>query len=188
MMTLLLSSCSGEESGMAQAEEEALSIRTEYIAMQSCALQAAITADYGQRVYEFELTGTLTGEEWVLTLTAPETVAGVTARLREGENLLEYDGTILETGELNEDGLSPVSAIPALLEEVRSGFITACALEVLDGRETIRVTCGPAEEGAAQVTEYGLWFDRESHALVQGEILVDGLRVILCRFQPVSPG
>jgi len=36
--------------------------------------KAAITADYGRRVYQYELTAGGTREETVLVLTAPETV------------------------------------------------------------------------------------------------------------------
>ena len=54
MMILLLSACTGGAEGN-EAEELALQIRGEYLAMSSCAGQAAITADYGQRVYQYEL-------------------------------------------------------------------------------------------------------------------------------------
>lgn len=36
--------------------------------------------------------------ETVLTITAPENIAGVTARILEGETALEYDGMRVETG------------------------------------------------------------------------------------------
>lgn len=49
--------------------------------MSSCAGQAAITADYGQRVYQYELAVAVDGEETTLTLSAPDTVAGITARV-----------------------------------------------------------------------------------------------------------
>lgn len=43
--------------------------------MTSCAAQAVVTADYGQRVYRYELSAAVNGEEALFTLTAPETVA-----------------------------------------------------------------------------------------------------------------
>ena len=114
MTTLLLTGCGAAE--VSEAEELALTIRGEYLAMDSCAVQAAITADYGQRVYEYEMAVAVGEEETVLTLSAPETVAGLTARLTGEENLLEFDGVSVETGPLDETGLTPVSAVPALLE------------------------------------------------------------------------
>ena len=114
MMTLFLTGCGG--GGGKEAEELALSIRGEYLAMESCAIQASVTADYGQRVYEYEMAVSVNGTETVLTLSAPETVAGLTARLAGEESQLEFDGLSVETGPLDGDGLTPVSAVPALLE------------------------------------------------------------------------
>ena len=116
MMTLSLSACGGGGGG-SEAEELALTIRGEYLAMTSCAAQAVVTADYGQRVYRYELSAAVNGEEALFTLTAPETVADLTARIEEDEGWLEYDGAILETGELAPGGLTPMGAIPALLEK-----------------------------------------------------------------------
>lgn len=178
MMTLLLAGCGG--GGGNEAEELALSIRGEYLALDACSAQAAVTADYGQRVYEYELAVSVDGEETVLTLSAPETVAGLTARLTGEENLLEFDGVSVETGPLDGDGLTPVSAVPALLEAARSGYITACALEE-DGT-VLRVDCGDPIGSPGSGTETALWFDTSTHALIRGEVSVDGFRVILCEF------
>ena len=99
MMILLLSACTGGAEGN-EAEELALQIRGEYLAMSSCAGQAAITADYGQRVYQYELAVAVDGEETTLTLSAPDTVAGITARVTGQDGQLEYDGLSVETGPL----------------------------------------------------------------------------------------
>ena len=178
MMTLFLTGCGG--GGGKEAEELALTIRGEYLAMESCAIQASVTADYGQRVYEYEMAVSVNGEETVLTLSAPETVAGLTARLAGEESQLEFDGLSVETGPLDGDGLTPVSAVPALLEAARSGYITACGLE---GEGTVlRVDCGDPTGSPGAGTEYALWFDASAHTLIKGEISVDGFRVILCEF------
>lgn len=176
MTTLLLAGCG--PAGVSEAEELALAIRGEYLAMDSCALQAAVTADYGQRVYRYEMAVSVNGEETLLTLSAPETVAGLTARMAGEENFLEYDGVSVETGPLDENGLTPVSAVPALLEAARSGYMTACALEE-DGT-LLRVDCGDPTGSPGTGTETALWFDVSTHALVWGEVSVDGFRVILC--------
>ena len=103
MMILLLSACTGGAEGN-EAEELALQIRGEYLAMSSCAGQAAITADYGQRVYQYELAVAVDGEETTLTLSAPDTVAGITARVTGQDGQLEYDGLSVETGPLDPEG------------------------------------------------------------------------------------
>lgn len=178
MMILLLAGCGPAKTSA--GEELALIIRGEYLEETPWRATAAITADYGQRVYQYELEAAWDGEETTLTLTAPETVAGMTARLPGGESLLEYDGMVLETGPLNKDGLTPVSAIPALLEAARSGYITAISLDEEEG--TLRMDCGDPEGEPGTGTETSLWFDADSHALVRGEISLDGFRVILCEF------
>lgn len=178
MTTLLLAGCG--KAGVSEAEELALTIRGEYLAMDGCAARAAITADYGQRVYRYELAVAVSGEETVLTLSSPETVAGLSARLDGEESLLEFDGVSVETGPLDGNGLTPVSAVPALLEAAKSGYITACALEE-DGT-VLRVDCGDPAGSPGTGTETALWFDAATHALTRGEISSDGFRVILCEF------
>ena len=179
MMILLLSACTGGAEGN-EAEELALQIRGEYLAMSSCAGQAAITADYGQRVYQYELAVAVDGEETTLTLSAPDTVAGITARVTGQDGQLEYDGLSVETGPLDPEGLSPVSAVPALLEGARSGYIVSCALEE-DGA-LLRMDCGDPEGTPGTGSEVSLWFDASTHAPSRGEISVDGFRAILCEF------
>ena len=49
MTALLLAGCG--KAGVNEAEELALTIRGEYLAMEQCAMRASVTADYGQRVY-----------------------------------------------------------------------------------------------------------------------------------------
>ena len=77
---LLLPSCGGMEE-QNQAEELALTIRGEYLALESLSASMDVTADYGARVYDFALTAAVSGEETVLTLTEPEWAAGLTARI-----------------------------------------------------------------------------------------------------------
>ena len=178
LMMTLLTGCGNAV--VSEAEELALTIRGEYLAMDSCALRASVTADYGQRVYQYELAAAVNGEETVLTLSAPETVAGLTARIAGTDSRLEFDGVSVETGPLADSGLTPVSALPALLEAARSGYSVTCALEE-DGA-LLRVDCGDPASSPGSGTETVLWFDAASHALVRGEVSVDGFRVVLCEF------
>lgn len=188
MMTLaLLTACGGTAAGD-PAEELALAVRGEYLAMERCAAEVAVTADYGQRVYEFLLSAAVDGEETVLTLREPELAAGLTARIGEEGGALEYDGLALDTGPLDGDGLSPVSALPALLSAARSEYMAECALERTGDSELLRVLCADPEAAPGTGRETTLWFDPETYALVQGEISVDGYRVIQCRLSGFTKG
>ena len=186
MMTLTLTACGGAGGGR-EAEELALSVRGEFLAAPSCAGTASVTADYGRRVYRYELTFTWSGEETVLALTAPDTVAGLTARLDGEENSqLEYDGTVLETGPLDDAGLTPLGAVPAVLDALRSGYLDTCTLEE---NETGRLLCllsRDPEEEPGRGRETSLWIDPASRLPVRAEISQDGFRVILCEFSSFS--
>ena len=184
MMILLLSGCGG--AGVSKEEELALTIRGEYLAMSRCSAKLDVTADYGQRVYQYQMDAAWGEEETVLTLTAPETVAGFTARATGEDSTLEYDGVQVETGTLDQEGLTPLSAFPALLKAARSGYITSCCLE--EEGALLRVNCGDAEGEPGTGTETSLWFDASTHALRRGEVSVDGFRVILCEVSDFSIG
>lgn len=177
MMLFLLTGCKAGGGGD-RAQDLALTIRTEYLALENWTANCTITADYGQRVYVYGLTAAQAGEELTLTITSPDTAAGLTARIAEENGLLEYDGAILETGPLDEDGLSPVSALPALLEAAREGYIDSCILD-----ESLMILCREPEKNPGEGTETSLWFDPDSHALLRGEIALDGFTVIQCEFE-----
>ena len=177
MMLLLLTGCGGGQEEKTGAEALAVAVRGEYMAMTSYSLQAQVNADYGQRVYDFTLSVTWDGEETAVVIREPEMLAGVTARITGEEGALEYDDLSLETGFLDQDGLSPVSALPALMETARSQYISQCALA--DG--VLEVRCADPEQRAGQGREVTLWFDAQTHALTGGEISQDGRRVIACQ-------
>lgn len=184
MILPLLAGCSGgEQDGGDPAEELALQIRTEYLAMTACAAAVEITADYGQRVYEYAMTFSWQKDgETLLTVVSPENIAGITAHIRDGSTTLEYDGASLETGQLSAEGLSPMEAVPALLEYIFSGFIAECDLETVDSSQQLWICCREPENSPGTGTEAAFWFDADSHALVRAEVLSDGYTVIQCVF------
>lgn len=179
MITLLsLPGCLGGDEEQSRLEL-ALAIRGEYLAMKTFSAQAELTADYGQRIYQYGLSVTGSEEETVLTVTEPEIVAGVTARLKSGQSFLEYDDLRVETGPLTDDGLTPISAIPSMLDAVRSGYILSCGT---DDSGMFRVDYGSPDTPPGTGTQYILWFDAQSHNLLRGEVSKDGFRCIECTF------
>ena len=176
MMLLLLTGCGGGQEGKTGAEALAVAIRGEYMAMTGYSLQAQVNADYGQRVYDFTLSVTSDGEETTVVIREPEMLAGVTARIDGDEGTLEYEDLSLETGLLDGESLSPVSALPTLVEDARTQYIDRCTLA--DG--VLEVHCADPEEDAGTGREVTLYFDAQTHALTGGEISQDGRRVITC--------
>lgn len=177
MMLLLLAGCGGRQEGEQGAEALAVAIRGEYLAMTGYSLQAQVNADYGQRVYDFTLSVTSDGKETTVTVREPEMLSGVTARINGEEGVLEYDGLSLETGFLDGNSLSPVGALPVLMEAVRSQYMAGCTLA--DGM--LEVYCADPEQRPGTGQEVKLWFDAQTHALTGGEISQDGRRVIDCQ-------
>ena len=114
--------------------------------------------------------------------TSPDAVAGVTARLKDGSGYLEYDGVWVETGPLDESGMSPMEAVPVLLRYATEGFIAEWAMEETGEGQVLRVICRDPEAKAGEGQECSLWFDPDSHALLRGELSQDGFTVIQCVF------
>lgn len=82
LLALVLSACGGTGAG-SRAEQLALDMRGAYLAMTACTASMEVTADYGSRVYDYGIDVSWEKEgDTVLTVTAPENIAGVTARLR----------------------------------------------------------------------------------------------------------
>lgn len=185
LLALSLTACGGDQER--GAEEMMLAARSKYLEMTACSGHMDMTADYGRRVYDYGVDFSWTKDgETVLTLTAPENVAGAAAHISEGETALEYDGTVLETGPLNSEGLAPIDALPALLSYAREGFLAECVLEEWDGTSLLHVTCRDPEAVPGKGTEAQLWLVPETYALYQGEISEDGATVIQSSFSSFS--
>ena len=89
LLPLLLCACGGENT----ENDLVLDLRSDFQTMDTWAGQMDVTADYGQRVYEYTVSFTGSREEGtVLTILAPEEAAGITAEAKEGRTWLDYDG------------------------------------------------------------------------------------------------
>ena len=97
--------------------------------MERCAAEVAVTADYGQRVYEFLLSAAVDGDETVLTLREPELAAGITARIGEEGGALEYDGLALDTAPWRGKLFSPPPPCPRCCRRPGRSTWQECALE-----------------------------------------------------------
>ncbi len=178
----LLAACGGK-AGTGKAEELALTIRTEYLAMTSCTAKLAVTADYGERVYDYGLDMSWSKDiGFTLIVTAPEDLAGVTVKIEAGQTALEYDGARIETGAVTPGGLSPIDALPTFLDYARKGYISECGEEELGETPALRVHYREADSAPGAGLEADLWFDPVSHAILQGELSSEGLTVIRCLF------
>lgn len=181
MMTLLLTACragSGEES----AENVAARLRAEYLALSGWSAEADITAEYGEKVFDFTVDVQWQREgETVVTVTEPELIAGITARIAEGETVLEYDGAGISLGLLNGDGLTPVSAVPALMDVILTGYMAESSWVGEEDRQ-LKIVCRDPNLSPQEGTEYTLYFDAADHALLRAEVSTAGTTVLTAEF------
>lgn len=181
MMTLLLCGC--KAGGGETPEEAALALRDAYLGLAGWNGEADITASVGDKVFDFTLNVQWRREgETVLAITAPELLAGVTARIAKGETVLEYDGAGLSLGLLDGKGLTAVSAVPWIMEQIDKGYMAKCAWAG-EGGGQLQITFRDPEAKPGEGTEYQLTFDRESQALLSAEVSVDGTSVLTAGFR-----
>ena len=181
MIILLLSGCKG--GGGNSPEAAALALRDTYEKLASWSAAVDITAEVGNKVFDFTLDASWEKEgETVLTITAPELLAGITARIADGETVLEYDGAGVSLGFLDGRGLTAVSAVPWVMEQIGSGYMAKCAWAG-ENTELLQITFRDPEAGVNKGTEYRVTFDRETFALNGAEVSVDGASVLTVTFR-----
>ena len=71
------------------------------------------------------------------TLNCQELPAGVTAHLRDGASTLAFDDIILPAGDLNGAGLTPLTALPYVVQAIRSGYVDLTWTE--DGLQVVQL-------------------------------------------------
>lgn len=177
MMTLLLSGCKAGTAAETP-EEAALALREEYQALSGWSAAVDVSVCYSEAVYDFTLDAHWQRDgETVLTVTAPELLSGITARVAKGETVLEYDGAGLSLGLLDGAGLTPVSAVTAIMEQIEKGYMAKCAWAG-DNGEYLQISFQDPELAANTGTQFLLTFDRAGHALLSAEVSVAGETVL----------
>ncbi len=159
--------------GMANEElDRAMELRAKLIAGHGCSFDAAITADYGDKLYNFaaqceaDREGNLT-----FTITEPETIAGITGDVSGSGGNLTFEDTALAFEHLADDQLAPVSAPWLFLKTLQSGNVTSCGT---DG-DLVRVSID--ESYADDALRLDVWLG-EGNLPVRAEILYRDRRIL----------
>ena len=136
----LLTGCSGTEDDL----DVAVQLRSAILRAETCIFTAVITADYGDMIHEFTLDCTSDRDGNVtFTVSAPETIAGITGKITADGGAITFDDTILAIPMLTDDQLTPVSAPWILMRALRSGYIASA------GSGRIRVDDSYADDALA---------------------------------------
>ena len=178
LMTLLvllpLAACGKDE---AKAAFEELRASMDGASAEMTAKVTAFAADGTQAEYTLRCVFGAQGGE-VETL-APELIAGVKAHVGPGSAQIEYEGLMLDAGEVSK-GLSPVTALPRLCEAIREAHVE---LAWTEGGESV-VSLVPEDETSItlRLGENGLPVSAEFTSRESGETL------IMCRIEGFALG
>ena len=165
MLTLLLTGCGGKE------KELALQLQEQYALVPAATLEADICCHYDDEVREYTLRCAYTPEKSVITVLKPEQLSGITATLALGELKLSYDEISLDAGTYSAAAISPVAALPKLMEAAAHGYITEESRETVGERKCLRLSADLSDQPG---TLYTTWFDEETMLPLCSEISVDG--------------
>ncbi len=125
LVLLLLTGCTGKGDEL----DRVMALRAKLLSGE-CTFDAEITADYLTEVYTVGVTCRMdAGGNVAFTVTAPESIAGITGTLARDEGRLTFDDAALAFGLLADGEISPVSAPWILIRTLRSGYLTSCAVE-----------------------------------------------------------
>ena len=168
---LLLGGCGERE---AKTKKQFQRFRDDMVHVRRIAATARLTAEREDSVEEYLLSVESDGSEVVQEITEPDILRGVRARSKWGELSVEYDGVMLGAGPLDGEGLTPVSAVPAILNAMAGGYMELIWRE----EDMIAARLYAGEESRCTV-----WLDGETLVPLTAEMDSGGRRVLSCVFE-----
>jgi len=166
MLMLLLTACGG-----GGEKDLAADLQRQYAAVEEATMEADITCHYDSEVRTYTLLCAYTPEKSTVTVLAPSNLAGISATVTGGELTLSYDDISLDAGTYSAASISPVAALPRLMEAAASGSLSEQSEEPVGERDCLRLSCVLPDDDK---TAYATWFDKETLLPLRSEISVDG--------------
>ena len=173
VMLFTLASCGGKNS----AADLAQSVREQYENAESITTTADLRADYGENIYDFTVTYTGGSENGTLSILAPDTIAGSSVKIENGDVSAQLDSASVYMGDLDSIGKSPACVIAAIIRAWREGYMEDMCFENGSGGKVLAVTYETSND-----TKVISYFDADSLVPLNAEILYDGAAVIFCTF------
>lgn len=100
----------------------------------SLSFTARVRAEYDDRTVKFTLAYAGEGDNCTISVIEPEIISGIAMRFEDGKSVLDCKGIFIDTGFLDENGLTPVNALPLIVKALVSGHLDSCGK---DGDELI---------------------------------------------------
>lgn len=165
---LLLAGCANSAKKQYEQFSAGLSGRS------SLSFTAQLSAEYTDRTVDFTLQYEQNEGGSTVTVVAPALISGVRARFSAGGSAIEYDGIVVDTGELDACGLTPMSALPLLVEALKNGHAESFWSE--DGKSVVQLVLSDSRSAVVR-------FDSGSMTPVSAELVSDGRVTVRCEIE-----
>ena len=177
MITLLLLPGCGERERRLETGFE--TFRETVTLAESITAKVDIATSSGLTAADYTMALFYDGQRTEVTVLVPEILAGITASVEKGKTEISYEGLRLGAGPVDKDGLTPASALPAILEAMQSGYI-----ELLWWEEEYIA----ARLHIGETSVLTLWLEEHTLTPVSAEISSGGLAVLKCQFEEWAVG
>ena len=168
LICLTLTGCTKTRSML----DKAMTLRADLLACQSYSFDTVITADYGDQLHTFGMHCVGDNDGVVeFTVTAPETLMGITGTISGGEGHLTFDDKAVAFSLLADDQVTPTSAPWILMKTLMGGYITACNEE----EKLLHLMIN--DSYAEDALELEIWLNGDVKP-IQAEIGYDGRRIL----------
>ena len=166
LLCLLLPLCGG----CGKKSSAAADIQEQYSRIAAAQMEAEVIFHMPQEDRTFTLQCDFAPQKSTVTVTAPETVKGVTATIGEDGVAVIYDGAVLSAGRSEDVG--PVNSLPFLLHTIGSGYLLEESRETLEDVRCRRLVLDTAVGDTA--LQCAAWIDEETLLPRYAEFSVDG--------------
>ena len=182
MLMLLLTACGGEE------KDPAAELQAQYANLAGAVMEADVSCHYADEDRAYTLLCDYAPDRSTVTVLSPANLAGISATVENGTLTLSYEDVSLDAGGYSAAAISPVAALPKLMQAAASGYVTEKSEETVGERPCLRLACDlPDDEGSVYTT----WFDQETLLPLRSEISAEGtvvFEVAWTRFEVTGGG
>ncbi len=149
-------------SGCSHSEEKAFTqFAAELAKADTVSFKGHVTAEYSVLSASFDLAFTEHDGEAEIEVLKPDIVSGVKARVKDGETSLEYEGMMLDIGNVGDTWLSPMSSLPIMFRAMKDAHLDLA----WDEDDMLVVRLVPEDDMTVTI-----WLDAESRTPKNAEI------------------
>ncbi len=168
LLLVVLTGCGAGNGEVGQASV----LRQTILEGKECKFHGEVTADYGDAAYSFGMDCVRDNSgSMEITVTAPETIAGITAKIQGSTGQLTFDDKALFFELIADGQITPVCAPWLLMEALCGGYISSCGQE----GKGIRIQIDDSFSDTQYSAE--VWTD-EKQLPAYGEIVWQGRRIL----------